>query len=156
MSKNRGTQINNNAPQENPLRITHIDHFNISVKHADLKTIRDFYVNVIGLTEGARPNFNFPGYWLYGGSEAAILHLAVVLPDDADGISPDKSTGQFDHISLKASDAASARARLKAAEVPFDERPVPGWRLNQIFFKDPAGLKVELTFDMEREDHLLK
>jgi hypothetical protein len=31
---------------------------------------------------------------------------------------------------------------------------VPGWRLNQIFFKDPAGLKVELTFDMEREDQL--
>jgi catechol 2,3-dioxygenase-like lactoylglutathione lyase family enzyme len=93
------------------LRITHIDHFNISLKHADLEIIRDFYVNVIGLTEGARPNFNFPGY---------------------------------------------ARARLKAAGVPFDERPVPGWRLNQIFFKDPAGLKVELTFDMEREDHLLK
>ena len=138
------------------MRITHIDHFNISLRHADLETIRDFYVNVIGLTEGARPNFNFPGYWLYGGSEAAILHLAVVLPDDSDGISPDKSTGQFDHISLKASDAASARARLRAAGVPFDERPVPGWRLNQTFFRDPAGLKVELTFDMEREDHLLK
>jgi hypothetical protein len=40
--------------------------------------------------------------------------------------------------------------------VPFDERPVPGWRMNQIFFKDPAGLMVELTFDMEREDHLAK
>jgi 4-hydroxyphenylpyruvate dioxygenase-like putative hemolysin len=44
------------------MRITHIDHFNISLKHAALETIRDFYVNVIGLTEGARPNFNFPGY----------------------------------------------------------------------------------------------
>ena len=138
------------------MRITHIDHFNISLRHSDLETIRDFYVNVIGLTESARPNFNFPGYWLYVGSEAAIFHLAVVLPDDSDGISPDKSTGQFDHISLKASDAGSARARLKAAGVPFVERPVPGWRLNQIFFKDPAGLKVELTFDMEREDHLPK
>jgi hypothetical protein len=28
--------------------------------------------------------------------------------------------------------------------------------MNQIFFKDPAGLMVELTFDMEREDHLPK
>jgi catechol 2,3-dioxygenase-like lactoylglutathione lyase family enzyme len=138
------------------MRITHIDHYNIRLKPSDLKAIRDFYVNVIGLTEGARPYFKFPGYWLYGGAEAAILHLAATLPEQADGISPDKPTGQFDHIALKASDATSARARLNSAGVPFDERPVPGWRMHQIFFKDPAGLKVELTFDMEREDHLRK
>ncbi len=138
------------------MRVTHIDHYNIRLKQSDLKAVRDFYVNVIGLTEGARPKFQFPGYWLYGGSEAAILHLAATLPDSADGISPTKPTGQFDHISLKASDQVSARARLTAAGVPFDERPVPGWRMNQIFFTDPAGLKVELTFDMEREDHIVR
>ena len=136
------------------MRVTHIDHYNIRIKKADMKPLRDFYVNVLGLTEGARPKFKFPGYWLYGGSEAAILHIAATLPDSADRMSHDKPTGQFDHISLKASDSASARKRLKKAGIPFDERPVPGWRLNQIFFTDPAGLKVELTFDMEREDHL--
>ena len=138
------------------MRVTHIDHYNIRLKQSDLKAVRDFYVNVIGLTEGARPKFHFPGYWLYGGSEAAILHLAATLPETADGISPTKPTGQFDHISLKASDQVSARARLKAAGISFDERPVPGWRMNQIFFTDPAGLKVELTFDMEREDHIVR
>ena len=136
------------------MRVTHIDHYNIRIKQADMKPLRDFYVNVIGLTEGARPHFKFPGYWLYGGSEAAILHIAATLPDSADPMAPDKPTGQFDHISLKATGQVSARARLTAAGVPFDERPVPGWRMNQIFFTDPAGLKVELTFDMEREDHL--
>ena len=138
------------------MRVTHIDHYNIRIKKADMKPLRDFYVKVLGLTEGARPNFKFPGYWLYGGSEAAILHIAATLPDTADRMSQDKPTGQFDHISLKASDAVSARKRLKKAGIPFDERPVPGWRMNQIFFTDPAGLKVELTFDMEREDHLPK
>ncbi len=138
------------------MRVTHIDHYNIRLKQSDLKAVRDFYVNVIGLTEGARPKFQFPGYWLYGGSEAAILHLAATLPDSADGIAPDKPTGQFDHISLKASDQVSARARLNAAGIPFDERPVPGWRMNQIFLTDPAGLKIELTFDMEREDHIVR
>ena len=138
------------------MRITHIDHYNIRLKQSDLKAVRDFYVNVIGLTEGARPKFQFPGYWLYGGSEAAILHLAATLPESADSISPTKPTGQFDHISLKASDQVSARARLKAAGIPYDERPVPGWRMNQIFLTDPAGLKIELTFDMEREDHIVR
>jgi len=48
------------------------------------------------------------------------------------------------------------RARLNSVGVSFDERPVPGRRMYQIFFKDPAGLKVELTFDIEREGHLPK
>ena len=137
------------------MRITHIDHYNIRLKISDLPAVRDFYVNVLGLIEGARPDFTFPGYWLYGGAEAAILHLAATLPENAEGIRADKPTGQFDHISLKASGMASARERLKKASVAFEERPVPGWRLNQFFLIDPAGLKVELTFDMEREDHNL-
>lgn len=136
------------------MRITHIDHYNIRLRPSDLPAIRDFYVNVLGLTEGARPHFVFPGYWLYGGAEAAILHLAATLPESADGVSADRPTGQFDHIALKASDVVSARARLERMGVPFDERPVPGWRMTQLFFTDPAGLKIELTFDLEREAHM--
>ena len=64
------------------MRVTHIDHYNIRLRVADLKVIRDFYVEVLGLTEGARPKFDFPGYWLYGGAEAAILHLAATLLND--------------------------------------------------------------------------
>ena len=136
------------------MRVTHLDHFNIRVRPSDLPAVRDFYVNVLGLTEGPRPNFGFPGYWLYGGAEAAILHLAATLPESAEPMSGDKPTGQFDHISLKASGVESAKARLKERGVPFDARPVPGWNLMQLFFKDPAGLKVDLTFDMEREAHV--
>jgi len=136
------------------MRVTHIDHYNIRLRPSDLKAVRDFYVDALGLTEGARPRFNFPGYWLYGGAEAAIVHLAATLPESDAGVSPDKPTGQFDHIALKATGVASARERLERLHVPFDERPVPGWRLTQLFLTDPAGLKVELTFDLEREAHI--
>ncbi|MEO8134700.1 MAG: VOC family protein [Betaproteobacteria bacterium] len=136
------------------MRVTHIDHYNIRLRPSDLPAVRDFYVNALGLTEGPRPNFTFPGYWLYGGAEAAILHLAATLPESAEPLSADKPTGQFDHISLKASGMAEARVRLQEFGIPFDERPVVGWRLMQLFLTDPAGLKVELTFDMEREAHI--
>lgn len=136
------------------MRVTHIDHYNIRCRPSDLPVLRAFYGEVLGLVPGARPNFFFPGYWLYGGSEAAILHLAATLPETADGIRADKPTGQFDHIALKASGMASARERLRKAGVQFEEREVPGWRMNQFFFTDPAGLKVELTFDLEREAHM--
>ena len=137
------------------MRVTHIDHYNIRLRPSDLATVRDFYVNALGLTEGPRPNFGFPGHWLYGGAEAAILHLAATLPESAEPISKSKPTGQFDHISLKATGLDSAKKKLQDMGVPFEARPVVGWRLMQLFFSDPAGLKIELTFDMERESHQL-
>ncbi|MEO6565222.1 MAG: VOC family protein [Casimicrobiaceae bacterium] len=137
------------------MRVTHIDHYNIRLRPSDLAAVHDFYVDAIGLTEGPRPNFAFPGYWLYGGAEAAILHLAATLPESAPPLSRDKPTGQFDHISLKATGLESAKQRLQARGVPFEARPVPGWRLMQIFLVDPAGLRIELTFDLEREAHSL-
>ncbi len=136
------------------MRVTHIDHFNIRVRPSELQALRDFYVDVLGLAVGPRPRFGFPGYWLYAGAEAAVLHLAATLPESAAPMSRDKPTGQFDHISLKATGVESARARLAAAGVAFDARPVPGWNMMQLFFTDPAGLRVELTFDMEREAHV--
>ena len=137
------------------MRVTHIDHYNIRLRPSDLQAVRDFYVHAIGLSEGPRPNFAFPGYWLYGGAEAAILHLAATLPESAAPISQDKPTGQFDHISLKATGLESARDRLQRLGIAFEARPVVGWRLMQIFLTDPAGLKIELTFDLEREAHMV-
>lgn len=137
------------------MRVTHIDHYNIRLRPSDLPAVRHFYIDVIGLVPGPRPHFSFPGDWLYGGAEAAILHLAATLPETGPGISQDKPTGQFDHISLKTSGLTEARLRLQQHGVAFEERPVPGWRMTQLFLRDPAGLKVELTFDLEREDHQL-
>ena len=51
-----------------------IDHVNIATP--DLKTTRDFFVDVLGLEEGARPDFGLPGYWLYAGGRA-IVHLQL-------------------------------------------------------------------------------
>ena len=56
------------------MRITHIDHYNIRLKPSDLKAIRDFYVNVLGLTDCAKPHFNFPGNWLLALSRKGSGH----------------------------------------------------------------------------------
>jgi catechol 2,3-dioxygenase-like lactoylglutathione lyase family enzyme len=110
------------------MRVTHIDHYNIRLRPSDLEAVRDFYVDAIGLTEGPRPNFSFPGYWLYGGAEAAILHLAATLPESSERISTTKPTGQFDHVSLKATGLASvvskwsgSRQHLRTARPGFLE-----------------------------------
>lgn len=124
-----------------------IDHFTLSVRPHELAKLRTFYTETFGLKEGRRPDFNFPGHWLYLGNRP-VVHLAANLPDDievADGV---MSTGKFNHVSFRAKDVAGTRARLKQLGVEFREAPVPGFPLHQIFVHDPAGLMIELTFDM--------
>ena len=45
--------------------LTQLDH--CSIRTALLEETRKFYVDVLGLTVGPRPDFPFPGVWLYRG-----------------------------------------------------------------------------------------
>ena len=41
----------------------------------DLEKTKDFYVDLLGLTNGYRPDFPFPGYWLYlSQNEKSSMH----------------------------------------------------------------------------------
>ena len=55
------------------------NHFNIRAPSALLRTVRDFYVDVIGLEAGPRPYVPVAGYWLYL-SDLPVLHL-IEWPD---------------------------------------------------------------------------
>jgi hypothetical protein len=56
----------------------------------------------------------------------------------------------FDHVSLAGAQLDAARKLLADRGIPFEELPVPGWPLWQIFLRDPVGSKIELTFDLAR------
>ena len=45
----------------------------------DLKKTKEFYVDLLGLKDGYRPDFPFPGHWLYLNEDdkAACIHLAM-------------------------------------------------------------------------------
>ena len=49
-----------------------LDH--VTVNCADLDRSRAFYSQALGLTDGKRPNFAFPGAWLYVG-DRPVVHL---------------------------------------------------------------------------------
>jgi catechol 2,3-dioxygenase-like lactoylglutathione lyase family enzyme len=34
----------------------------VTIRPHDIEATRNFYVEIVGLTEGARPPFGFPGY----------------------------------------------------------------------------------------------
>lgn len=124
------------------MHIGRLNHFTLRCRPQELVELRDFYVGVLGLVEGPRPDFSFPGHWLYGDG-AAIVHLAGVLASR-----PARETGPLDHIAFSGRDLAATRQRLNDRNVLFDERPVPGFPLQQVFLSDPQGLRLELTFEV--------
>jgi catechol 2,3-dioxygenase-like lactoylglutathione lyase family enzyme len=123
----------------------------VTIRCAQRQRTRDFYVDLLGMTEGMRPDFPFRGHWLYLNG-IAMIHLVeaadnggawgrdVVIPDAKEG------TGAFDHVAFQGDDFEAMRARLTDAGLTFRERVVPGGRLKQLFVPDPEGVLVEINF----------
>jgi catechol 2,3-dioxygenase-like lactoylglutathione lyase family enzyme len=123
----------------------------VTIRCAQLKRTRDFYVELMGLEEGERPVFPFRGYWLYLGG-IPVIHLVeasdsagawggeIAIPKTEEG------TGSFDHVAFRGEDFYEMRQRLQKADVVFRERVVPGGQLSQLFVPDPEGVLVEINF----------
>ena len=122
--------------------ILSINHIQLVAEKDLVIQLKDFYCNVVGLTEGSRPPFERFGFWLYIGDKD-VLHL--ITPKEGDGRSPQKSS--FDHIAFKADNYEDVLKKLASLHIPFEEKPIPGMSAHQIFLYDPAGNRVELNFD---------
>ena len=138
--------------------INSLDH--CAIRTTKLQKTRDFFVDILGLEDGERPDFPFPGAWLYTDS-TAVIHLIGVDPDDPSGlqryvggeISTEalQGSGAFDHIAFRANDPSVLTERLKQADYEYRERQVPNMNLFQIFVEDPNGITIELNYWGENE-----
>ena len=115
-----------------------MNHF--TVLTGDLDACKRFYVDLLGLREGFRPNLGFPGIWLYAGGQP-VLHVIAgrALPADPRGV--------LDHMAFSATDLPATVAKLQAQKVEYDLRRQPQSGVWQLFCFDPNGARVELDFD---------
>lgn len=127
------------------MRLTGLDHMTVRCRPADLPAVTAFWRDALGLKEGARPGFSFPGAWLYIG-DRPVVHLVATRPDDV------AVTGvPIDHVAFNATGLAAARDRLRGAGIPFREQAVPDRAMTQLFVHDPAGTRIEILFDHDAE-----
>jgi extradiol dioxygenase family protein len=122
--------------------ILSINHIQLVAEKDLVIQLRDFYCDVVGLTEGFRPAFERLGFWLYIGDKD-VIHL--ITPKEGDGRSSQKSS--FEHVAFKRDDYLGVLKKLKSLNISFEEKPIPGMTAHQIFLRDPAGNRVELNFD---------
>ena len=118
--------------------IVGMNHFTVLAK--DLEATKVFYMDLLGLEEGFRPDLGFPGSWLYCGNEA-VLHIIAgrALPPDPRGV--------LDHMAFTAKDLRAVVAKLKANGIKYDLRRQNESGTWQLFCFDPNGARVELDFD---------
>ena len=136
-----------------------LNHF--SIRTLDLPATKEFYVSVLGLEDGPRPEFPFPGYWLYQGPASeyanAAVHIIGIDPKDDSGLTNYlgdrdaeklRGSGALDHVAFFATGLKEMLQRLQAKGIEPRRRDVPGIGLHQLFLDDPNGIVVELNYPL--------
>jgi len=122
--------------------INGINHYNLRSDPETTEVLKNFYIDVVGLTLGLRPPFKNGGYWLYA-NKKDVLHLSF----SKNNIENKKNiSSTFDHMAFSASDENKYINLLDRLNIKFTLREVPEIGTRQIFFKDPAGNGIELIF----------
>lgn len=131
-------------------KIESLDHF--FVYSSNLQKTKQFYSEILGLKDGPRPQFSFPGHWFYL-NEKPVVHVGTSEFEggfkDGESVSTKISqvgTGSVDHIAFKCKNIQEFIARLDSLGQPFRTQEIPDFDLKQIFVKDPNGVTIELNF----------
>jgi len=115
-----------------------IDH--VTLRTADLEATRGFLEELLGLTAGSRPDFGFPGYWLYSDGEP-VVHL---IPGGGAAVGRDAET--IDHVGFRLERYAAYRAKLDASAIPYSTMDLPELGERRLFVRTPGGILLELVF----------
>jgi catechol 2,3-dioxygenase-like lactoylglutathione lyase family enzyme len=142
-----------------------LNHF--SIRTLDLAATKDFYVTLLGLQDGPRPDFPFPGCWLYQGPLTdyanAAVHIIGIDTQDTSGLSNYlgdrieqklQGSGALDHVAFFATGLADMLQRLHSKGIEVRRRDVPGLGLHQLFLDDPNGIVVELNYPFAEKQAL--
>ena len=116
-----------------------LHHVGLNV--TDLARAKEFYGNVLCLTELSRPPFDFEGAWYAAGNQQ--IHL-LVLPE-SQTIRWDASLSSREgHVALRVKSYQDTLEWLKQHNVEVLEKPNSVSGFAQLFVADPDGNLIEL------------
>ena len=106
----------------------------------------DWYGRVLGMPSGQRPDFPFPGAWLYSDGVPTV-HLNGV-----EQVGTQSSDLALEHFAFKASGLKEFIARLETQAERFEIAYVPGRPILQINVWDPDGNHIHIDFAAAEAD----
>jgi catechol 2,3-dioxygenase-like lactoylglutathione lyase family enzyme len=117
-----------------------LDHVAIRTAKMD-ETIR-FYEVVLGLENGPRPNFSFPGAWIFSDGHPA-LHL---FDASVENVPQAIGKGALHHVAFCSRGFDAMKHRLIRNGVWFDARESTVDGSKRIFVRDPNGVPIEFNY----------
>ena len=127
------------------MSVGQLDHYNVSTRKLG-ETIQ-WYEGVLGFVNGPRPQFNFPGAWLYSQGHP-VLHLNDIAQTDRQQ-RPD--SGVIDHVAFGSRGFEATKKHLSGKGVTYRINQVPNSTRWQLFFHDPNNVEIELNFETKNE-----
>ena len=122
-----------------PMPLTRFDHVNVRTDNLDRMVT--WYGEILGLRPGKRPDFGFPGAWLYLDDQAFVHLVGSTQKPQAGG------NVTLEHFAFKAKDMPAFLTKLAAHDVVYSIDEVPGFPVVQVNFHDPDGNHIHVDFD---------
>lgn len=120
------------------MQLGRFDHVN--VRTANVEAMVRWYEDVLGMKNGPRPPFSFPGAWLYVEDHPSVHLVGVPRQPDVTGV-------RLEHFAFQATGLKSFITRLRAGGHRYDLGVVPGYGIIQINVWDPDGNHIHIDFD---------
>jgi catechol 2,3-dioxygenase-like lactoylglutathione lyase family enzyme len=102
----------------------------------------DWYTRVLGMRRGERPNFPFPGAWMYVGDHPAV-HLVGIEGAPATG---SETALKLEHFAFSATDSTGFEAKLNDMGEAFRIGVVADFGITQYNVWDPDGNHIHIDF----------
>ena len=119
--------------------IERLDHLNL--RTAQLEAMKAWYVEVLGFEDGPRPDFGFPGAWMYANGQP-MIHLVGVDPapeEPGDNLA-------LEHGAFSAKGLNGFLEKLEARGEPHRVSLVKAIGVTQVNVWDPDGNHLHIDF----------
>ncbi|WP_299875136.1 VOC family protein [uncultured Cocleimonas sp.] len=122
------------------MQIEKLDHVNL--RTIQLENMINWYIEVLGMRVGDRPNFPFPGAWMYA-NDIVMVHLIGI--DGPEGIGSEAHL-KLEHFAFSASGLHEFEDKLKAMDIEYRRVDLSAFKLVQINIWDPDGNHIHVDF----------
>ena len=127
------------------MQIGKLDHVNVRTCNLDAMVV--WYTDILGLKPGDRPNFPFPGAWLYAGDQA-VVHLVGVDGPAGAGSEADL---KLEHFALSATGRAAFEEKLTTHNQEFRINELPDAGIVKYNVWDPDGNHIHIDFQLDEQ-----